>query len=179
MTLVCVSVCLNSKRIYSFSLTGVGAVITGNIRYLNVVVCFSYKFAVPEGLPVTHCRAHRTCHTSFTHWLKPGHLPRLNVLFLPVTRPVSPRKHLLLEVNMKCVSNPIYGLCAGKTWLPVEGTSKIVSWHIFVKGDIHPKMKVSYLVEFGTLSQMVKVRGACDKPFRVYKRLYKLRGPAR
>ena len=27
------------------------------------------------------------------------------------------------------------------------------------KGEVHPKMKVSYLVEFGTLSRMVKVRG--------------------
>ena len=117
---------------------------------------------MPEGLSVTNYRAHRTCHTSFTLWLKPGHLPRLHVLFLPVTRPVSPRKDLSLEVNMKSVSNPIYGLSAAKTCLLVKGTSKIVRWHICVKGDIHLKMKVSYLVEFGTLSQMVKVRGACE-----------------
>ena len=70
---------------------------------------------------------------------------------------------------MKCVSNPIYGLCAAKTCLLVEGTSKIVSWHICVKGDIHPKMTVSYLVEFRTLSRMVKARGTCDKPFWVHK----------
>ena len=38
----------------------------------------------------------------------------------------------------------------------------------FLKGEVHSKMKVSYLVEFGTLSRMVKVRGACDKPFWVY-----------
>ena len=37
--------------------------------------------------------------------------------------------------------------------------------------------KVSYLVVFGALSRMVKVRGACDKPFWVCKRLNKLRRP--
>ena len=40
-------------------------------------------------------------------------------------------------------------------------------------------MKVSYLVVSGLLSRMVEVRGACDKPFWVYKRLNKLRGPPR
>ena len=39
-------------------------------------------------------------------------------------------------------------------------------------------MKVSYLIVFGTLSQMVKVRGACDQPFGVYKRFIKLRRPS-
>ena len=33
-----------------------------------------------------------------------------------------------------------------------------------VKGEVHLKMKVSYLVVFGALSRMVKVLGACDKP---------------
>ena len=47
-----------------------------------------------------------------------------------------------------------------------------------IKRELHPKMKVSYLVVFGALSRMVKVRGACDKPFWVYKRLNKLRHPA-
>ena len=32
-------------------------------------------------------------------------------------------------------------------------------------------MITSYLVVFGALSGMVKVRGACDKPFWIYKRL--------
>ena len=45
------------------------------------------------------------------------------------------------------------------------------------KGEVHPKIKVSYLVVFGVLSRMVKVRGACDKPFWVYKRLDKLCRP--
>ena len=47
-----------------------------------------------------------------------------------------------------------------------------------LKGEVHPKMKVSYMVVFGALSRMVKVRGACYKPFWVYKRLNKLRRPA-
>ena len=34
-----------------------------------------------------------------------------------------------------------------------------------VKGDVHPKMKILYLIVFGALSQMVKVRGACDSSF--------------
>ena len=33
------------------------------------------------------------------------------------------------------------------------------------KGEVHRKMEVSYLVVFGALSCMVKVRGVCDKPF--------------
>ena len=44
------------------------------------------------------------------------------------------------------------------------------SWPFVIcllNGEVHPKMKVSYLVEFGTLSRMVKVRGACDEPFWV------------
>ena len=45
------------------------------------------------------------------------------------------------------------------------------------KGEVHTKMKVSYLVVFGALSRMVKVRGACDKPLWVCKRLSKLRRP--
>ena len=34
-----------------------------------------------------------------------------------------------------------------------------------VKGEVHPKMITSYLVVFGALSRMVKVRGAYDEPF--------------
>ena len=48
----------------------------------------------------------------------------------------------------------------------------------YCKGEVHPKMKVSYLVEFGTLSRMVKVRGACDEPFWVYKQCNQLRRAA-
>ena len=40
-----------------------------------------------------------------------------------------------------------------------------------IKGEVHPKMKISYLVVFGALCRMVKVRGAFDKPFWIYKRL--------
>ena len=34
-----------------------------------------------------------------------------------------------------------------------------------LKGEVHPKMKVSYLVVFEVLSRIVKVQGACDKLF--------------
>ena len=34
-----------------------------------------------------------------------------------------------------------------------------------LKGEVHQKMKMSHLVVFGEPSRMVKVRGACDKPF--------------
>ena len=44
------------------------------------------------------------------------------------------------------------------------------SQHLTLKGEVHSKMITSYLV-FGALSQMVKIRGACDKPFWIYKRL--------
>ena len=40
-----------------------------------------------------------------------------------------------------------------------------------LKGEVHSKMVTSYLVVFGALSRMVKVRGAYDKPFWIYKRL--------
>ena len=39
-------------------------------------------------------------------------------------------------------------------------------------------MTTSYLVVFGVLSRMVKVRGACDKPFWIYKRLNNCAAPA-
>ena len=39
-------------------------------------------------------------------------------------------------------------------------------------------MITSYLVVFGALSRMVKVRGACDKPFWIYKRLDNCVAPA-
>ena len=46
------------------------------------------------------------------------------------------------------------------------------------KGEVHPKMITSYLVVFGALSRMVKVRGAYDKPFSIYKRLNNCAAPA-
>ena len=36
---------------------------------------------------------------------------------------------------------------------------------VSLKGEVHPKMITSYLVVFGALSRMVKVRGAYDEPF--------------
>ena len=36
---------------------------------------------------------------------------------------------------------------------------------LVIKGEVHPKVNVLYLVVLGVLSRMVKVRGACDKPF--------------
>ena len=39
-------------------------------------------------------------------------------------------------------------------------------------------MTTSYLVVFGAPSRMVKVRGACDKPFWIYKRLNNCAAPA-
>ena len=39
-------------------------------------------------------------------------------------------------------------------------------------------MITSYLVVFGALSRIVKVRDACDKPFRIYKRLNNCATPA-
>ena len=47
-----------------------------------------------------------------------------------------------------------------------------------LKGEDHPKMITSYLVVFGALSRMVKVRGACDKPFWIYKPLNNCAAPA-
>ena len=42
---------------------------------------------------------------------------------------------------------------------------------LIIKGEVHPKMITSYLVVFGVLSQLVKVRGAYDEPFWIYKGL--------
>ena len=52
-------------------------------------------------------------------------------------------------------------------------TSQFCTFDIAFKGEVHPKMKISYLVVFGALNRMVKVLGACDKPFWAYKRLNK------
>ena len=46
-----------------------------------------------------------------------------------------------------------------------------------LKGEVHPKMITSYLLVFWALSRMVKVRGACDKPFWMYKRLNNCAAP--
>ena len=45
------------------------------------------------------------------------------------------------------------------------------------KGKVHPKMITSYLVVFRAVSRMVKVRGACDKPLWIYKRLNNCAAP--
>ena len=42
------------------------------------------------------------------------------------------------------------------------------------KGEVHDFYKTSWFVEFEALSQMVKVRGSCDKPFKRYSRLKNL-----
>ena len=47
-----------------------------------------------------------------------------------------------------------------------------------IKGEVHPKMITSNLVVFRALSRMVKVRGACEKPFRIYERLNNCTAPA-
>ena len=47
-----------------------------------------------------------------------------------------------------------------------------------IEGEVHPKMITSNLVVFRALSRMVKVRGACDKPFRIYERLNNCTAPA-
>ena len=49
----------------------------------------------------------------------------------------------------------------------------------YIKGEVHPKMITSYLVVFGALSRMVKVRGACDKLFWIYKQLSNFATPSR
>ena len=41
------------------------------------------------------------------------------------------------------------------------------------KGEVHPKRNISYLVVFGVLSRVVKVRGACDRPFLDIQYMYK------
>ena len=41
---------------------------------------------------------------------------------------------------------------------------------INIEGEVHPNMITSHLVVVGALSQMVKVGGACDEPFWIYKR---------
>ena len=48
----------------------------------------------------------------------------------------------------------------------------------WLKGEVHPTMITSYLVVFGELSRMVKVRGGRDKPFWIYKRLNNCAAPA-
>ena len=48
-----------------------------------------------------------------------------------------------------------------------------------IKGAVpSQKMKISYPVVFGALSRMVMVRGACNKPFWIYKRLNQFRHPS-
>ena len=47
-----------------------------------------------------------------------------------------------------------------------------------IKGGVHPKMITSYIVVFGALSRLVKVRSACDKPFWIYQRLNNCAAPA-
>ena len=46
-----------------------------------------------------------------------------------------------------------------------------------LKGKFTQKMITSYLIVFGALSRMVKVRGACDKPLWIYERLNNCTAP--
>ena len=47
----------------------------------------------------------------------------------------------------------------------------------FLKGEVHSKMITSYLIVLA-LSGMGKVRGTCDKPFWIFKRLNNRATPA-
>ena len=60
-------------------------------------------------------------------------------------------------------THAVYQLWPTRT-LPVDRLiNERGNWSL--EGQVHPKMKISYFVVFGTPSRMVKVRGACDKPF--------------
>ena len=57
-------------------------------------------------------------------------------------------------------------VASGWAYTPNFAVQKCTSFTLSkFKGELHPKMITSYLVVFGTLSQMLRVRGACDKPF--------------
>ena len=65
-------------------------------------------------------------------------------------------------------------------WVSFEWSAwwKVFEKHKYIallKGDVHPKMKISHLVVFGALSRMVKVRG--HKPLWVCTRLNQLCHP--
>ena len=47
-----------------------------------------------------------------------------------------------------------------------------------IKGEVHSKMLASYFLVFGALSRMLKVRGACGKPFWINKQLNNCAAPA-
>ena len=59
-----------------------------------------------------------------------------------------------------------------------EFKSKVLQGLQGLQWEVHPKMITSYLVVFGALSRMVKVRTACDEPFWIYKRLNNCTTPA-
>ena len=64
----------------------------------------------------------------------------------------------LLDLGVRCFSRL---LCA----------TSVCTLSLPSKGEVHSKMKTSYLIVFRALSRMVKVRGACDKLFWIYRRL--------
>ena len=74
-----------------------------------------------------------------------------------------------------CVRSPRGSVSTG-VWVCMYS---FVCARVSFKGEVHPKVITSYLVVFGALSRMVKVRGgACDKPFWIYKPLNSCTAPA-
>ena len=59
-----------------------------------------------------------------------------------------------------------------KTYLTV--TQQYNKQSQILKGEVHDFYKTSWFVVFEALSRMVKVRGSCDKPFKMYSRLKNL-----
>ena len=72
--------------------------------------------------------------------------------------------------------NIVGGKLAG--YLVNQEKGLLLTNFLFFKGEAHPKMITSYLVVFGALSRMVKVRDAYDKLFWIYKRLNNCAAPA-
>ena len=100
--------------------------------------------------------------------------------------PPPPRKILTMGLSIMHYLSATAGSRVGRCIHLSATAGSRVGWYIHVsltmfpnmrdtakeelKGEVHPKIKTAYLVVFGALSQTVKVRGACEKPFWIYAR---------
>ena len=90
------------------------------------------------------------------------------------------RDDLCFSVILFLFSPAMYVYSALSVPLPIYDLL-CTSSQFFIKGEVHgdtQKMITSYIVVFGALSRMVKVRGAYDKRFWIYKRLNNCAAPA-
>ena len=151
-----------------------GRLIIGKIRY-TVVVMARCAYAPPPDIILFGLRGNLGCRhvcTCSSIILPFTRLTCTLFLDVQVTVRVHPKvcKWATTRVRVSTRSSKTMVVCS-MLWL----SAILLLWA--VKGEVHDFYKTSWFVEFEALSQMVKVRGSCNKPFKRYSQLKLTIGP--